>query len=129
MTILFFHQAFPGQYLHLAAAAAARGHQLVALSTPPAGHDVSGIEVNWYRPGQVALQESRAADADPDTGKVQTEHASHAAFGLRAGGFTPDLICTHAGTEEGTFLKNVWPDARLLNYAEFYYHALHAVRP
>ena len=34
---------------------------------------------------------------------------------------TPDVIFGHSGWGETLFLKEVWPDARLLVYAEFYY--------
>jgi glycosyltransferase involved in cell wall biosynthesis len=36
-------------------------------------------------------------------------------------GFTPDLILAHPGWGETLFLKEVWPKARMLLYAEFYY--------
>ena len=32
MKILFVHQNFPGQFLHLAPALAARGHQVLAVT-------------------------------------------------------------------------------------------------
>lgn len=42
---------------------------------------------------------------------------------LKAAGFTPNVICAHPGWGEPLFLKDVWPNARLVSYFEFYYHA------
>ena len=38
-------------------------------------------------------------------------------------GFTPDVIIAHCGWGESLFLKDVWPQAKLAIYSEFYYHA------
>ena len=38
-------------------------------------------------------------------------------------GFSPDVVFGHGGWGETLFLRDVWPDARHLTYAEFYYHS------
>ena len=35
----------------------------------------------------------------------------------------PDVICAHPGWGEALFVKEVWPEARLLCIFEYYYHA------
>jgi glycosyltransferase involved in cell wall biosynthesis len=40
---------------------------------------------------------------------------------LRDKGYVPDVIFGHSGWGETLFLKEVWPEAKLLVYAEFYY--------
>jgi glycosyltransferase involved in cell wall biosynthesis len=121
--ILFVHQNYPGQYRHLAPALAERGHEVVAL----------GIEANPLRRGQRGVwvlryhaQGDGSLKAHPllaDTqAKVQRgAAAARAALQLRARGFAPDLICAHPGWGEAMFLKDVWPDARMLCYLEFFY--------
>ncbi|HZN85771.1 MAG TPA: glycosyltransferase, partial [Burkholderiales bacterium] len=42
---------------------------------------------------------------------------------LRKGGFVPDVICAHPGWGEALYLKEVFPEAKLLNFYEFYYGA------
>jgi glycosyltransferase involved in cell wall biosynthesis len=42
---------------------------------------------------------------------------------LKKRGFTPDIIHAHPGWGEALFLKDVFPDARLTVYCEFYYRA------
>ena len=36
----------------------------------------------------------------------------------------PDVVCAHAGWGVGSFVKDAWPDTRLLTYFEWYYNAL-----
>ena len=36
-------------------------------------------------------------------------------------GYVPDVIFGHSGWGETLFLKEVWPEAKLIVYAEFYY--------
>ena len=47
--------------------------------------------------------------------------AVNAAVQLKANGFTPDIIFSHIGWGEGLFLKEVWPEAKKIVYAEFFY--------
>jgi len=44
--------------------------------------------------------------------------AARAALELRAKGFRPDLICAHPGWGEGLFLRDVFPDAKMIFYWE-----------
>jgi len=40
---------------------------------------------------------------------------------LREKGYMPDVVFGHSGWGETLFLKEVWPEAKLIVYAEFYY--------
>ena len=44
------------------------------------------------------------------------------AAGLRAAGFQPDVIVGHEGWGETLNLAEIWPDASLLGYREYFYH-------
>lgn len=41
---------------------------------------------------------------------------------LRRQGFRPDIVCCHPAWGDGLFLRDVWPDAKLLYFHEYYYH-------
>lgn len=60
---------------------------------------------------------------DLETKTLRGEAAWKAACALRAQGFSPDVIVAHPGWGEALFLKQVWPQARMGLYAEFYYLA------
>jgi glycosyltransferase involved in cell wall biosynthesis len=42
---------------------------------------------------------------------------------LRKNGFIPDLVCGHSGWGTTIYMKDVFPEARLLTYFEWYYNA------
>ncbi len=122
MKILFVHQNFPGQFLHLAPALAARGHDCRAL-TDSTNQRASSIPVWRYRHG--------AEKVDPAATRLGRNYTTmsdrgvtvaRAALQLREKeGYIPDVIFGHSGWGETLFLKDVWPEAKLLVYAEFYY--------
>ena len=49
--------------------------------------------------------------------------AARAMLQLRQSGFTPDVILAHPGWGETLYAKDVFPDARLVHYCEWYYNA------
>ena len=120
MKILLVHQNFPGQFPHLAPALAQRGHQVLAL-TDEKNQRASPVPVVRY-------QSPKPVDSPSALGRTYTEFAERgylAARGCRAlrdrHGFVPDVILGHTGWGETLFLKEIWPDARLLIYAELMY--------
>ena len=42
---------------------------------------------------------------------------------LKKKGFSPEIILAHHGWGESLFLKDVWPEARMGLYCEFFHHA------
>ena len=122
MNILFVHQNFPGQFKHLAPALARQGHRVVALhinDCPP----LHGVTLVRYavagRPGQGTHRWL----ADLEVKTLRGEAAWKAAVKLREEGFVPDVIVAHPGWGESLFLQQVWPQARLGIYCEFFYQA------
>jgi len=118
--ILFVHQNFPGQFPRLAPALEARGHQVLAL-TAETNNRPSPVRVVKYRkPGEVTIE--------PRLTKMYAEVSER---GLRAAlaartlrerhGYVPDVIFGHSGWGETLYLKEVWPEAKLLVYAELMY--------
>lgn len=121
MNLLFVHQNFPGQFLHLSPAMAARGHTVVALHVN-ASAPLPGVRSVAYpvQPPERAGGPHRWLQ-DLDTKVIRGEAAWRAARTLDAEGFRPDVIVAHPGWGESLFLKEVWPAARLGIYCEFYY--------
>jgi glycosyltransferase involved in cell wall biosynthesis len=123
VNILFIHQNFPGQFKHLAPALASRPrHQVVAMHINPTA-DLPGVRTVRYAPppGQAAGGHRWLADLQAKV--VRGEAAYRCALTLKEEGFVPDVIVAHPGWGESLFLQDVWPQARLGIYCEFYYHA------
>lgn len=121
MKILFIHQNFPGQFLHLAPAMQARGHECLALT-----------DQTNTRPTAIPVVKYRHAGTNPDPkacrlGRNYTQMSdrgvtvARACLQLRDKGYVPDVIFGHSGWGETLFVKEVWPEAKLLVYSEFYY--------
>ncbi|WP_045387569.1 glycosyltransferase family 4 protein [Falsirhodobacter sp. alg1] len=122
MRILFVHQNFPGQFLHLAPALMARGHDVRALTDASNRRaDICPVVRYIFNPVGVdsaATRLGRTYTLHSDRGVV----VARAAQQMRQSGYVPDLIVGHSGWGETLFLKNVWPEARLIAYAELYYN-------
>lgn len=128
MRLLFVHQNFPGQFRHLAAYFAAQpGNEVLALGDKAnllrqrarlhgvrlLGYELAALDQTGAAPFQAGLQRAihrgRAVAA--------------AAAALRRSGFRPDIVFTHLGWGEGVFLKDIFPEARILLHCEFFYRA------
>lgn len=122
MRILLVHQNFPGQFLHLAPALAARGHEVSALT-----------DERKARPSPVPIWRYPAPEPRPDPAVARfaatyaemtnrAHRAARAALALRERhGYQPDVVFGHGGWGETLFLRDIWPQARHLVYAELYY--------
>ena len=122
MKILFIHQNFPGQFLHLAPELARLGHECLAL-TDGGNLRTSTTETLKYK--------HQAQPVDPAATRLGRNYTlmsdrgvsvARACMQLRKQrNYVPDVIFGHSGWGETLFLKEVWPEAKLLIYAEFYY--------
>lgn len=125
MKILFVHQNFPGQFLYLAPALQARGHECRALTDNKNQRQMK-LPVMRYRhdtppPDPTATRLGRNFTQMTDRGIT----VARACLQLRdKHGYYPDVIFGHSGWGETLFLKEVWPKAKLIVYAEFYYRGV-----
>ncbi|MFD0934173.1 glycosyltransferase [Methylobacterium trifolii] len=124
MRILFVHQNFPAQYAHVARALAARPDcEVVALAMTEKS-PIPGVRVVTHAVSRGSTPTIHPLASDFETKVLRGESAARAALALRAEGFRPDVICGHPGWGETLFLKDVWPDAKLLTFVEFSYNAV-----
>lgn len=123
MNVLFVHQNFPGQYLHLAPALGADPkNQVVALSTRT-GVPLPGVRTVGYAIPGAPSPRIHPWLAEQEVKVLRGEAVARAARQLRDQGFKPDVICSHPGWGEALFLKDVWPDCRMLCFCEFFYRS------
>jgi glycosyltransferase involved in cell wall biosynthesis len=119
--LLFVHQNFPGQFLHLAPEMQRRGHDVRAIADAANGNgEVVPTRRYTFKPEPVDPKPTRLGrnyTVMSDRGVVVARFARQ----MRAEGYVPDVIFGHSGWGETLFLKEVWPEAKLIVYAEFYY--------
>lgn len=125
MRVLFVHQNFPGQFGHLALALAAAGHDVVALGIDAPLPALVGVRHVLHRPQPIgAIQSTHPlgqSQIEWQSMLARGESAAQAMRQLAREGFVPDLVVAHPGWGEALFVKDVFPAAKLLVYAEFYY--------
>lgn len=127
MKYLFIHQNFPGQFRHIAPLLAANPDNLVI-----GVGDAENIKGRpQLHPQLRVLGYKHEAKPNPQTHFYLREHENHIRRGqsvarmllqLREKGFVPDLIVAHPAWGEAMFIKDVYPEAPLVNYFEYYYH-------
>jgi glycosyltransferase involved in cell wall biosynthesis len=118
---LFIHQNFPAQFVHLAAALVAQGHEVTALCIK--GRELPGVRLRRYAVQAPAVLSAVAAVRDIETKVVRGLACAQAMQQLQDEGLMPDVVMAHPGWGEALFCKDVWPQARLVMLAEFFYAA------
>lgn len=118
--VLFVHNGSSGRFAFLAAALMARGHQCALINSPD-GSDIAGVPTKKWTPIKLnstnIFQPAQRAERDFSRGKAAAETAR----AWEAEGFTPDLIIGHPGWGEMIFLREVFPDAKQIQIAEYFY--------
>lgn len=120
-TILFVHQNFPAQYKHIAQAIAQnKKYDVHCLSQLNFDQDPK-IKSHIYKLNKNSSDSINEWAIEFETKMIRAEAASKKALQMRENGIFPDLLMIHPGWGEGFFLKEIWPEAKVITYAEFYY--------
>jgi glycosyltransferase involved in cell wall biosynthesis len=123
MRILFCHQNFPGQFPHIANhLAGIKGNQVVSVSQKNAKglQDVPNVV---YAPARAITPNIHHYIAGLESAVLNGQAVAKTMGALKQKGFTPDVVIGHAGWGETLYVKDVFPDTKLINYFEFFYHA------
>ncbi len=120
MRLLFLHQNCPGQFRHVAPHLAAGGDEVVFI-TQPGKPDLPGVRKVEYSPHRGPAEGVHGYLRDFERAVLNGQGALRAALALQASGFSPDVIVGHPGWGETLYLKEVFREAKLLAYCEFYY--------
>lgn len=124
MRLLVLHQNFPGQFGHLVRAWSQRpGWEVRALGrdTAPGLPGFDGLV-------RYTLARSPHAAQHPylrtmEAAVLHGQAVVRVLLEMKRKGFTPDAVLAHPGWGESLYVKDVFPDARLVHFCEWYYQA------
>jgi len=121
MNVLFIHQNFPGQFIHLSAALAKDlSHRVVALGMNDRPVP-AGVELRRYALLRESQTDTHPLLREQESHVLRAEACASAALKLKHDGFDPDIVVAHPGWGEAMFIKDVFPRAKLLIYCEYFY--------
>ena len=118
---LFLHQNFPGQFVHVAQELLRLGHDVTALGIQ--GPGVAGVKYLRYEPIRPPQASAMELAQDFEAKIARGAACANAMLQLKQGGYQPDVVVAHPGWGEALFCKDVWPQAKLVVFAEFFYSA------
>jgi hypothetical protein len=121
MHVLFVHQNFPAQFGHIARhLVKQRGWACTFVSQTHPGH-VAGIRKLQYKVISGARSSTHYCSRTFENGIGHAHGVFEACRPLVAN--PPDLIVGHSGFGSTLFLPELFPDAPVINYFEYYYHS------
>jgi glycosyltransferase involved in cell wall biosynthesis len=114
-TFLFIHRNAPAQFKHLIDHLSAAGHEVVFASQTRSCELPKAVQ---YFP----LPEKPDGDKEKSKRSMKFEAALYQKFARkRAQGLNPDWIIVHTGWGLGLSLRSLFPAARILGYAEWWF--------
>jgi glycosyltransferase involved in cell wall biosynthesis len=121
MKVLFVHQNFPGQYLHIARHLGATEGNEVVFITQRTDADLPGVKKIVYKPAREVTRGIHHYLRETEAGVLNAQNVARVAMGLKESGFVPDVMLGHNGWGELWYLKEVFPNTPLIGYFEFFY--------
>ncbi len=79
-----------------------------------------------YKPHREPSEHTHPALVATERAVIMGQAAYQALLPAKQKGYRPDIIMSHSGWGANMFLKDVFPDAKLLTYYEWYYHAINS---
>ncbi|MEN3109666.1 glycosyltransferase family 4 protein [Uliginosibacterium paludis] len=119
--ILIIHQNFPGQFRHIARHLATRPDvEVVGLgrNTAPGLPDFPWFKYKLHRE---AKAETHPYLRQMEAAVLHGQAVARALAALKRKGFVPDVILAHPGWGETLYAKEIYPQARLIHFCEWYY--------
>jgi glycosyltransferase involved in cell wall biosynthesis len=120
--ILIVHQNFPGQFPHITDALLKRGDKVAAIGGNTA-RARPGVDFRQWSSTRGTTREIFDPATRAEADLIRGSAAAQAAEQLKRDGFNPDVIVGHPGWGETLFLKEIWPNARLILLGEMLYRS------
>lgn len=121
MDILILHQNFPGQFKHIARHLKQSGHRVLGMGQESAP-GMADIAIAKYRLKRRPTQGLHRYVSTLENGVIYGQSVAQGLIELKKKGLRPDIVLAHPGWGEALYVKDIFPQARLISFFEFYYH-------
>jgi len=123
MQILFMHNNFPGQYRRITKFLERKKKvKMFAATLETNKQQFPQKRVN-YKPHREPHETTHPALIASERATILGQAAYSALLPSQKKGFRPDIIMSHSGWGANMFLKDLFPDSKLLTYFEWYYYS------
>jgi len=121
MKVLFVHQNFPGQYLHVARYLGSLPGNEVVFITQRQDGELPGVKKVVYKPRRTITPQVHHYLRESEAAVLNAQEVARVAMDLRQTGFVPDVMLGHNGWGEIWYLRDIFPNTPLIGYFEFFY--------
>lgn len=121
--VLFLHQNFPGQFRHIAAHLAESPDWDVLAIGRDTAPGIPGVRLIRYSPHRTARVETHHYVRSYEDCVLHGQAVLRILLDLKAKGYRPNVIIAHPGWGESLFVKEAFPDAKLVHFCEYYYRS------
>lgn len=123
-TLIFIHQNFPAQFLHICRQLAPNNR--IFFITKKNANRIPGVRLVEYELRTNPDHKPHTYLNSLQNAVYHAQAAARALIAMKRQGIKPDLIVGHCGWGETLFVKDIFPSVPLLSYFEFYYSAIGA---
>lgn len=121
MRILIIHQNFPGQFRRLALSWAQQpGWEVIGIGRKTAP-GMDGVRWIPYELHRKPIEQQHHYLRQMEGAVLHGQAVARVLLQLQARGFVPDVILAHPGWGETLYARDVFPQARLIHFSEWYY--------
>lgn len=121
MKVLFIHQNFPGQFRHIAAHLTRQP----GIDVPAIGREqapgLPGVRLLRYKPHRTASPHTHPYARTLEEGVLHGQQVLRLLLHLKGRGYRPEVVVAHPGWGESLYVKEAFPDTRLIHFCEYYY--------
>ncbi|MDJ0589788.1 MAG: glycosyltransferase family 4 protein [Pleurocapsa sp. MO_226.B13] len=123
MKILFLHPNFPAQFRHLAMVLGQDSKNTVVFATSRREGSIAGVNKVIYEKSRTARPETHHYVRPLENAVLEAQAVYRVTQKLKDQGFYPDVVYGHSGWGPTLFMKDIFPQATLLCYFEWFYRA------
>ncbi|MBE9043711.1 glycosyltransferase family 4 protein [Pleurocapsales cyanobacterium LEGE 10410] len=123
MKVLFLHPNFPAQFRHLATFFGQNSQNTVVYATNRAEGRIAGVNKVVYQKSRTARPETHHYVRPLESAVLEAQAVYRVAQKMKDQGFYPDVVYGHSGWGPTLFMKDIFPQATLLCYFEWFYRA------